>query len=707
MNLSVCLDFLMAEANPTPSTQPSEEEKPSENYERYLDTFKDQMQARTRQAQRSEKQTTIFLYGISGGGKSSTINYLFHKQIVQTSEELSITRDVSENSCAIFSESFRSYIDISFIDTPGFDDTKGKDPENLAKISHFIDSNFSLHKIFPNIVLIVVSAEDKRLKENNSKLSRILHVLSKLNVVDIFHPNVVIAVTNAMYFTKKEYKAQSKRIEETCKVLARAHLSIEVPVMFIENLDKRGELKQEGEWKILPDGTRQPLNLFQAMIHLMKQSGDEVGAEAIRLLFSESSSYEIDKLSSSTALLHLPETDYAKWEQCIGEKLFNPEESDIYSSLLEYIGFDDIRIFPLVYNLQKNKIVEIMNLTNQDLSTIQQTIHPYQLTNEETDWLVHLFKVSRIDLSLDFSSLGVGYSRQSKIKRNRVIETGPLKGVNCGNYSMNIPESCSVKDVRKIVIDINHDKDATKHLFRHLKITFRISYVLFQVDIDDLKNLNGKFIGSLEKSLPRNLDMKMFADQYTHCTTGLYFGGFVEGELFFCRPRSERDSERAIAEKSAELLTQLESYFKCTQNQTDQMKTPHNDEIQDTLKSCQLHWKGGKRKYYSKSIFDVTPQKWDDWTSSIGENIICLDNIVNSKSLHAILSNFPRKEIRSYAPEFPKTEEQTDLTNQNFQGCFITIPNLESNSEISYQEEDMILTRIEASARAKSHCYIL
>ena len=701
----------MAEANPTSSTQPSEEEKPSESFRRYLDTLKDQMQARTRQAQRSEKQTTIFLYGISGGGKSSTINYLFHKEIVPTSSRRSVTRDVSENSCTIFSESFRSYIDVYFIDTPGFGDTEGKDPENLAKISHFIESNLSSHKIFPNIVLIVVSAEDKRLEGIDSRFSRILHVLSKLNVVDIFHPNVVIAVTNAMLFTKEEYKEESKRIEEICKVLARAHLSIEVPVMFIENLDKRGELKQEGDWKILPDGTRQPLNLFQAMIHLMKQSGDEIGVEAIRLLFSESSSYEIDKLSSSIELI-LPETDKYKWKQCIDEVFFAPSMTDngIYSALLKHVGSDNIRIFPLAYTLQKFKLVERLDLRNQDLSTIQQKIHPYQLTDEETDWLVHLFEVSQKELSLDFKSLGLGYSRKSRIKRNRVIQTGLLKGVNCGNYSMNIPESCSVKDIRKIVIDINHDKDATKHLFRHLKITFQISYVLFQVDIDDLKNINEEFIRSLENSLPNNLNMKTFVDQYTHCTTGLYFGGLVGGELCFSRPWtwSEEASKKAIAEKSAELVTQLESCFKCIRNLTNQMETPKIDnEIRDKLSSCHLFWAGGKELYFSKSLFDITPQKWDRWTSSIGENIICLDNIVNSKSLHTILSDSPRKEIRSYAPEFPQTEEQTDLTNQNFQGYMNIIPNLKSNSGVSYQEEDMILTRIEASAGAKSNCYIL
>ena len=369
----------MAEAFPDNSFQPCTEE-PSENFEQfpYFEAIKEQMQFRTRQAQPSDKEATVFLYGKSGAGKSTTINYLFNTNIVGTSEFSSGTQVVTEYACSVKNSVFLSELTMSFIDTPGFGETHGREAGNL---SHFIDSKFSPLETFPSIVLIAVSAEDNRISGIHSMFSKMLHVLSKLNVVDRLHPNVVIVVTHAMRFINEEYDENSKQIEKICKVLARAHLSIEVPVVFIENLDKRKKMKKEGDWKILPDGTRQPLNLFNAMIHLMKQSGDEIGVEAVRLLFTNLSSHEMNEVTPQD----LPETDYTKWKQLIDETFFDSTENKIYSALSKHIGSDDIQIFPLVYNLYKINLTEPIHLRNLNLIKVQQKIHPYQLTDKETD----------------------------------------------------------------------------------------------------------------------------------------------------------------------------------------------------------------------------------------------------------------------------------------------------------------------------------
>ena len=63
--------------------------------------------------------------------------------------------------------------------------------------------------------------------------------------------------------------------------------------MFLENEDEDDDLKEDGDWKILPDGTKQPYNLYLAMMDLMKKSGDEVGVEAIRIFFRNAKAFEV------------------------------------------------------------------------------------------------------------------------------------------------------------------------------------------------------------------------------------------------------------------------------------------------------------------------------------------------------------------------------------------------------------------------------
>ena len=440
----------MAEANPV---QPQlGEQQSTKNFAKYIDSVLAQMQYRSKAAQRSSNQTTIFLYGKSGDGKSSTLNYLFDTDIIQAKRGGSITREVTEYRCTVKSSLLsEKVLNVSFIDTPGFGDTGGEDAdvENLAKISHFIDTHPELGnskhqvRIYPNIVLIVLSAADNRLCGIYSTFSRMLHVLSKLNVVDKFHPNVVIAVTHAMHFSRVKYAEGTKWIKEVCRNLTQAHFSFEVPVVFIENLDRREEMEKEGDWRILPDGKRQPLNLFQAMIHLMKQSGDEIGIEAVRLLFSISRKCNIEPIRTNR--LDLKRNSITKWEGIVNEKYFIRKDNEIYSILMDAINSDSFKIFPLVYNLQKIKHIDLLTLKTMDLLKIKNSLYPFQLTDEEKEWLVHLFQVSRIKIKLDFKSLGMGYSRQFRDTRNQILTIRPFKDRKLGNYEIEIPEYCIAK----------------------------------------------------------------------------------------------------------------------------------------------------------------------------------------------------------------------------------------------------------------------
>ena len=139
-----------------------------------------------------------------------------------------------------------------------------------------------------------------------------------------------------------------------------------------------------------------------------------------------------------------------------------------------------------------------------DLLKVKHSLFPFQLTNEEREWLVHLFKVSRIKIKLDFKSLGVGYSRHFKDERKQILTICPFKYMKIGNYEIDVPEYCTVKELRKVAIDFLYDEDAKWFLMKYLKITFRICYVLFQVEISDIRRfaLDDIFVNKLEQSLP-------------------------------------------------------------------------------------------------------------------------------------------------------------------------------------------------------------
>ena len=723
----------MAEANA--EEQPLiEKQLTPENFTRYINSIMEQMQYRSKHASRSSNQATIFLYGKSGDGKSSTLNCLFDTKVIPTHSAKSETKTVTEYGCSLSSPLVQTGLSVSFIDTPGYGDVDGEDDdgENVAKISHFINEHPELGnskkkvQVYPNIVLVVVSASDHRLCGIYAAFSKMLHVLSKLNVVDRLHPNVVIAVTHAMHFTRNGYSEKSKYIENICKCSTRAHLSIEVPVVFIENLDERNEMDKEGDWRILPDGTRQPLNLFHAMTRLMKQSGDEVGIEAVRLLFSQCKKCNIEKIKSIPENINL-ETS-SKWNEIINEKFFSKKDNQIYSILLSNVNSDGSHIFPLVYHLKKINVVKPEDFLNRDLLEVKQALHPFQLTNEETEWLINLFNVRRINTKLDFNWLGIGHSREFKDKRKQILNIGLLKNKTIGNYVIRVPDLCSVKELRQVAIDIVYDECAKWLMMKYLKITFRICFILFQVKIDTTKfikiGLYSSFVTQLERLLPPGvgsleyiLESHRFVDfvkDYAlHCTTGLYFGGFIKGELYFDYLKDEEANKGFLDENTKILREQLERYFNCIQDGINPKENifQKDEEFFRKLVGCNLTCAGGSKEYHAKTILDINVNKWKNWTNSIEKNITCIDGMVNSVFIGDILSASTSQKIRSYADVLKpiKTERQDDLEDINFQKS----PRISTPLGINAlypgdKEEDIVITRVQATELAKpKKCAIL
>ena len=194
-------------------------------------------------AHRSSNKAIIFLYGMTGSGKSSTLNHLFNNQdMLKVSDYKSCTKDVVEYVVTMTSDDFRlRNLEIGFIDTPGWGDTDGtiQDAVNISSIEIFLQKHPLLssksHSLYPNIVLIVVSAVDKRLGGECSSCAYMLRTLSKLHVVDQSRPNVVFVLTNASSVPKGRYNSVKESKTDQIKVMCRQYLGISSPVVWIEN----------------------------------------------------------------------------------------------------------------------------------------------------------------------------------------------------------------------------------------------------------------------------------------------------------------------------------------------------------------------------------------------------------------------------------------------------------------------------------------
>ena len=180
------------------------------------------------------------------------------------------------------------------VDTPGFNDTDGfnQDACNLWGIRKFCQERITTGSIFyDNIILFCMKTTENRFEGPESKFSKMLRILKDLKVIDPVHANnnLIVVLTFACAIPPKDLREKAMKIRNVLK--AKKSLFREPPVVFIEN-DFTGHAlrtnKNNSGGTILPDGTIQPLNLFHAMMDLMRRNHDELGYITIREFYKRS-----------------------------------------------------------------------------------------------------------------------------------------------------------------------------------------------------------------------------------------------------------------------------------------------------------------------------------------------------------------------------------------------------------------------------------
>lgn len=239
----------------------------------------------------------ILLIGSSGVGKSSTINHLLDtgegEPVAMTSASKSKTKSTAEYVLTVDEPRLEVCdLKLSVIDTPGFNDNVGvsQDACNFLSIKRFFETHPNLPEQFryPNLVFLVVSANDNRIEGPNSNLSKCLRGIQLLEVVDTNFPNLVVVLTFCCSVGHKNVTKWEKKMEEKKEMISNIAyevLGVQAPVVLIENGIDEHDLQEDGDFTLLPNGKKQPKNLYNACLKLLERNKDLFGQMVINSSF--------------------------------------------------------------------------------------------------------------------------------------------------------------------------------------------------------------------------------------------------------------------------------------------------------------------------------------------------------------------------------------------------------------------------------------
>ena len=240
---------------------------------------------------RCPKRFSVLLIGSTGDGKSAVINHLLNTDTVKTGSSEPETRATLEYLVAVknHNNEQESDLKLGIIDTPGLNDPRGikQDACNLHSMKHFFKTHplYSESRFYPNLIFLVISANEYRINGSNSKLANTLRALQQLDVVDKHHPNVVAVLTfccsDSCNVLKWEKMMEEKK--DTISHNIYEALGIQAPVVLLENDMDSYSLEKSGDFTVLPNDERQPKNLYEACQIILKENGDHNGLSTFNL----------------------------------------------------------------------------------------------------------------------------------------------------------------------------------------------------------------------------------------------------------------------------------------------------------------------------------------------------------------------------------------------------------------------------------------
>ena len=567
-------------------------------------------------AHRSCNEAILFLYGVSGAGKSSTLNHLFSADLIPTSATRSATDSVTEWVSSVHSEHWRvSNLEVGFVDVPGWGDSEGRDATNFALMQQFLSVHpilgSKLRKFYPNIVLLVINSNDNRMLGSEASAHRMLTSLSKLDIVDKKRPNLVIVLTHVCSHPRVGFSEKLGEQSLIYQNIARACLGVNPHVVWMEN-NPDYELERRGDWTLLYDGTEQPLNLYEAIRDLMETAGDEIGKEALRLYFGS----RIENLPKERLIINPKLCDKKtltglerEWLNGIRDEIPNYKSTTLNRCLLEFLNsslqpelnINEADISKLLLALS-SIYPDLSSINTKDLSVIESRLEPYMLSVKEKVFLVHALDLTIPKLPVCIEGVGRGYNMVNKsITCGDIFEISssekfcsffncPIsnafsilpfesKRVSLGQFrdldDIYILDMTSLNYSSDVISAISYDGDLLAPLIDEVILKFWVETGLFSIQLNlPFVKISNKFCNHIE-SLPHSVFTKdgtikdNFLDLfrvYGHYTIlKASGGGLLLGEVPCEKSRSKEELFKTITPS-------IELYFDLIQDGCDWRK---------------------------------------------------------------------------------------------------------------------------------------
>ena len=620
-------------------------------------------------AHRSCNEAIIFVYGVSGAGKSASINHLFGFDIISISDESTVgTKLATEYVATMQSEEWGiSNLQIGFIDMPGWNDARGEEQDilNIAMIDEFVSNHpylgCTLYKCYPSIVMIAINANDRRIEGKNSQVVRMFRALTKLKIIDKDRPNLLIILTHVMDVGRRRFNDNLKNVIAIIKELAKSYLNIEPAITYVENKYEDHELEEKGDWTILRDGTLQPKNVFEAMMQLTGQHKDEVGHEAIRLYFaSRGTKKPVIKRQSVPGTLR--EYEIRRWRSIIAQEFANAPRNEVSQALQTYADkHPDIcskrSLVSLMIELNARSLSRLDTLQSMTLNQVQERLAPYQLSQVENESLVEGCGVKPYQFPDILQNIGYGMNAETgELTHSPTLELPNDWHVQRG---LKVPKSIHVvKPIEKRRVEWKrlsesnsaHDLMTGQMLTPPsiripVKYQFQITYSIYTVKLilSDhqllLSQLSPGFkeaVTALPKSsiVEGNQVRREYVDffnTYGHWViVGCECGGCVEGEL----EMEERDATHLQEHFTVyinNLLDRLESEDVSTSLPISSDNIIETEQIYEPIGRKVLNWKGGDCPGQF-TLCTITPRKWQQWTTSLYGKPVILDVLGSSNA---------------------------------------------------------------------------
>ncbi|KAI6658453.1 hypothetical protein LOD99_15253 [Oopsacas minuta] len=607
-------------------------------------------------AHRTCNSAIIFVYGLSGAGKTSSLNHLFGFELIKIIDKHAAdTKFVTEYVAIMESQAWRvSNLQIVFIDMPGWSDGReeSQDVRNMALIDQFISNHpflgSNIYKCYPNIVMIAINANDTRLKGENSQIVRMFRALSKLNVVDKDRSNILIILTHVNNVGKKSFKERLKEIIDIVEDLTICYLKAKPVIVYLENDYEEHELEQIGDWTILKDKTLQPKNVFDGMIQLTSKYKDEVGQEAIRLYFASRGS---NRPVIRSQLKHevIMEDQIRKWKMILGQEFSALPINEVNAALQKYAKsnpdkYSTNRLVLLMIELDAHSLTKLNTLWSMRLNQVQEELDPYKLSQLENEALLEGCGVKPYQFPDILQHMGYGIKAETgEVTTNPVLNLESDWHVQNG---VSLPKSLqAVIPKNKIRVEWkrkNDDFSITENINKYVesmsqtlaKYQFQILYNIYTIRVytSEKKILETELTPAFKQAvsaLPENsvAENNLVNREYFH-----FFNNYGEWVIVGCECGGNLHGEVELEEKEVvntqkhintyiyNLLDRLDTEETTATKEKTSDSASKLDETFESFGSIKLEWEGGYLHGKPVTLNNLTAELWTRWRNSLYKN---------------------------------------------------------------------------------------